>query len=66
MAKKEISYSDAISEIEEIVNIIENGELNVDEISEKIKRVSLLIKSCQKKLHETQVEIEKILEKIDE
>ncbi|RLD63632.1 MAG: exodeoxyribonuclease VII small subunit [Bacteroidetes bacterium] len=66
MAKKEISYSDAITEIEKIVNDIENGDLNVDEISEKIKRVSLLIKSCQKKLHETQIEVEKILEKIDE
>jgi len=66
MTKKEISYSDAITEIEKIVNDIENGDLNVDDISEKIKRVSLLIKTCQKKLHATQIEVEKILEKIDE
>ena len=66
MAKKEILYTEAIREIEEIINDIDNGKLNVDDISEKVKRVSYLIKICQKKLHSTQMEVEKILEKIDE
>ncbi len=65
MAKKEILYTEAITEIEEIINDIDNGELNVDDISEKVKRVSYLINICQKKLHSTQMEVEKIIEKID-
>lgn len=66
MAKKEILYTEAITEIEEIINAIDNGELNVDDISEKVKRVSYLINICQKKLHSTQMEVEKIIEKINE
>ena len=66
MAKKEISYTDAIAEIEAILKDIDDGDLDVDDISEKVKKVSYLIKICQKKLHSTQLDVEKIIEKIDE
>ncbi len=66
MAKKEISYTDAIAEIEKILKDIDDGDLDVDDISEKVKKVSYLIKICQKKLHSTQLDVEKIIEKIDE
>lgn len=66
MAKKDISYNEAISEIEEILQQIESEELNVDILTEKVKRVSVLIKHCKNKLHKTEEEVQKILEDIDE
>ncbi|MDE5417949.1 exodeoxyribonuclease VII small subunit [Labilibaculum sp. DW002] len=66
MAKKKISYRDAISEIEETIASIENGELDVDELSEKVKRVSELLVVCKDKLHNTEKEVEKILNEMDE
>ena len=66
MAKKKISYRDAISEIEETIASIENGELDVDELSEKVKRVSELLVICKDKLHNTEKEVEKILNEMDE
>ncbi len=66
MAKKKISYRDAISEIEETITSIENGELDVDELSEKVKRVSELLVVCKDKLHNTEKEVEKILNEMDE
>ena len=66
MAKKKISYRDAISEIEETITSIENGELDVDELSEKVKRVSELLVVCKYKLHNTEKEVEKILNEMDE
>ena len=67
MAKKiEISYNNAIAEIEEILEQIENQELDVDNLSEKIKRVSLLLKICKDKLFETEKEVENILKNINE
>jgi exodeoxyribonuclease VII small subunit len=66
MAKKKISYSKAIAEIEETIMLIENEELDVDDLSEKVKRVSELLVICKAKLNSTEKEVEKILKEIDE
>ena len=65
MTKKTITYKEAISEIEEILNKIENEELDIDELSSQVKHVSSLIALCKKKLHDTEIEVEKILKDID-
>ena len=66
MAKKNITYKEAISEIEEILNQIENDELDIDILSEKVKQVSSLIKICKNKLHQTEEEVQKILDDIED
>jgi len=60
MAKK-VTYKEAITEIEEILEKIENEELDVDELAEQVSRVSTLIAVCKEKLHKTEEEVEKIL-----
>ena len=65
MSKKNVSYKEAIIEIEEIIRQLENNELDVDELSEKVKRVSLLVTLCKDKLHNTEEEIDKILKEMD-
>jgi len=62
MAKKTISYNDAISEIETILNEIENNDVEIDQLSEKVKRVSFLLETCKSKLLKTEEQIEKIFE----
>ncbi|MBU0763934.1 MAG: exodeoxyribonuclease VII small subunit [Bacteroidetes bacterium] len=64
MSKKKITYSEAIEEIEDILARIEEDELDVDELSEKVKRISYLIRICKEKLHKTEKEVEKILEEM--
>ncbi|RKD87738.1 exodeoxyribonuclease VII small subunit [Mangrovibacterium diazotrophicum] len=66
MAPKKLSYKEAVEEIDEILEKIENEELDVDELSEKVKRVSTLIKFCKEKLHTTQTEVENILKDMEE
>ena len=63
--KKGLSYKEAISEIEEILQQIENEEPDVDQLSEKVKRLSVLVSWCREKLHNTEEEIEKILKEIE-
>jgi exodeoxyribonuclease VII small subunit len=65
ISKKTVSYKEAINEIEEILNKLENNELDVDELSEKVKRVSQLVTLCKEKLHNTEEEIDKILKEMD-
>ena len=65
MAKKEISYSEAITELENILSEFEKGEPDIDNLSEKVKRVSVLINLCKKKLKHTEDEVQKILDNIE-
>jgi len=63
--KKQIKYGDAVEEIESILSKIENEQLDVDELTTKVKRVSELLSICKEKLHSTETEVEKILKDID-
>lgn len=63
--KKQIKYGEAVEEIESILNKIENEELDVDDLTAKVKRVSELLAICKDKLHSTEEEVEKILKDID-
>jgi len=65
MTSKTISYKEAVAEIEDILEKIENEELDVDDLTEKVKRVSSLIKLCKEKLHNTEQEVEKILKEME-
>ena len=62
MAKKTIGYSEAVNEIEQILQQIEEGELDVDQLAKKVKRATELIKLCKLKLRNTEEEVNKILE----
>ncbi len=66
MPTKEISYNQAISEVESILAKIEDQELDVDELAGQLKRVSELIKICKKKLFTAEKEVEKILKELDD
>jgi exodeoxyribonuclease VII small subunit len=61
MTKEKISYIDAVAEIESILEKIEEGSLDVDALTEKVSRVSELLKICRDRLHKTEVQIDKIL-----
>jgi exodeoxyribonuclease VII small subunit len=64
--KNEITYSEAIEELEAIVSEIENEDISVDVLSEKVKRASVLIGICRKALNTTEEEVKKILEELNQ
>lgn len=64
MTKKTLSYKEAVAEVEEILSQIENEELEVDELTEKVKRATTLLKWCREKLRKTEEEVESILKDI--
>lgn len=55
-------YTDAFAELQEIVAEIEQGEISIDELSEKVKRASILIAACKAKLTATEADVNAILE----
>ncbi|HKK80653.1 MAG TPA: exodeoxyribonuclease VII small subunit [Prolixibacteraceae bacterium] len=66
MAQKRLSYREAITEIEEILTSIENDEPDVDILSEKVKRVTYLLKLCKNKIYKTQDEVDKVLKEMED
>lgn len=64
--KENLKYEEAYKELQAIVNQIEDGEIGIDDLSEKIKRASVLLKYCKSKLISTQQDVEKILEELEE
>lgn len=65
MEENKLNYKEAMAEIESIVSKLEDNQLDVDELSGKVKRVSELIAFCKSKLHETEEEVDKILKSMD-
>lgn len=65
MAKKEKSYSESVKELESILEQIESGDLDVDALTDKIKRASELLKACKEKLYKTDEEIKKIMDTLE-
>lgn len=65
MAKKEQTYGEAMHELQDIMYRIENEDLDVDILLEEVKRAAILIRFCKDKLQKTNVEIQKILDKIE-
>lgn len=66
MTDKKPTYKEAITEIEEILGLMESEELDVDDLSGKVKRVSELIRMCRTKLLQTEAEVEKVLKEIED
>ncbi|MDP4281827.1 MAG: exodeoxyribonuclease VII small subunit [Bacteroidota bacterium] len=59
------NYTEAFEELQEIVSEIEQGEISVDELSEKVKRATYLIKICKAKLTTTEEDVSKILKELE-
>jgi exodeoxyribonuclease VII small subunit len=59
-----MTYTEAIQELEQIVEEIEQGSVSVDELSEKVKRAAYLLRICKEKLSSTEDDVKKILEEI--
>lgn len=57
MENQEMKYEKAVCELEEIVDKMERDELDIDQLSEQLKRAKVLVKLCKDKLTKTDEEI---------
>ena len=60
-----LNYTEAFEELQSIVSEMEEGEISVDLLSEKVKRAALLINICKKKLAETEGDVSQILKELE-
>lgn len=58
-------YARAVAELEEILGELEDDEVDVDRLAERVKRAADLIELCRNRLEEARVEVTRIVADLD-
>lgn len=61
-----ISYKEAMEKLELIVSELESDEIPVDELAEKVKQASVLIRICKAVLFQTEEEVNNVLKEMQQ
>ncbi len=57
----DLKYSKAMEKLDEIINKIESEEIDVDELSAKVKEAVSLIKTCKSKIEKAELEVKQVV-----
>jgi exodeoxyribonuclease VII small subunit len=60
-----VKYTEAFEELQQIVSAMEEGQIGIDELAEKVKRATELIRICRLKLTSTEGDVQKILKDLE-
>ena len=60
--KKKVTFEESIKQIDDLINLLENGEINLEESIGKYEESMKLIKNCYKILDSAEGKIKKIVE----
>ncbi|MDR0536484.1 MAG: exodeoxyribonuclease VII small subunit [Tannerellaceae bacterium] len=66
MDDNQSNYNQDMASLRELVSEIENEELDIDFLMEKVKEASMLIKRCKAKLYVVDEEVKKVLLELEE
>lgn len=58
----ETKYSKALKRLEEIIEKIESEEIDVDELSERVKEAVELIKVCKGKIQKAELDVKAVVD----
>ena len=61
MAKTEAKFEEKITELEKIINELENGEIDLDESINKYMMAMKLVKECDDELNNIEKQVSKIV-----
>ncbi len=60
------AFGEAIDELEGILRRIEEEEIDVDELSEELRRATQLLELCRSKIRKAEVEVTQIVQRLTE
>jgi exodeoxyribonuclease VII small subunit len=66
MSEPEISYADAVAELEAIVAGLDGDDVDVDVLAARVARAAELITVCRERIARTRLEVERIVADLDE
>ena len=62
---KQPSYGEASGRLEEILAKIEEGEVDIDELSGLVKEAAGLVELCRNKIHAAEIQVKTITEQLE-
>lgn len=62
----EPGYAEALSELEEILDQLEDDDIDVDVLSTKVERAAVLIRLCRGRIRDAQVSVEEIVSELED
>jgi len=63
---EEITYADAMAELEAIVAELDDAGVDVDVLATRVARAAELITLCRERIASTRLEVERIVAELDE
>lgn len=60
-----LSYARAVEELEAILEELEDDNLDVDHLAERVGRAAALIRLCRERISHTRLEVERIVSDLD-
>ncbi|MBF0485185.1 MAG: exodeoxyribonuclease VII small subunit [Candidatus Omnitrophica bacterium] len=57
-----MKYSKAMEKLEEIIKDIENDEIDIDELSAKVREAVSLVKICKEKIAKAELEVKDVVQ----
>ena len=63
---KDLSFTDAMSELEAILKRVETEESDIDVLAEELKRAALLLEVCRSRIRKAEVEVSQIVKQLEE
>lgn len=64
MKEEKLTYEKAYTELEDIMQALQNNQIGVDDLSTKVKRAVKLITFCSEMLRATEQEVEAMVKKL--
>ncbi len=64
--EEELSYSTAVSELDQILAELEDDSLDVDILGDRVKRASELISFCRERITSAQTQVEQIVADLEQ
>lgn len=61
VSKRKVRYTEAVAELEQILERLRTGELGVDELTGAVSRAKELIEECRAQLMLTKAELDNII-----
>ncbi len=61
----QMTYAKAMERLEEIIAKIENEEVDIDELSDKVREAAVLVKLCKDKIAKAELEVKDVVAGFD-
>ncbi len=64
--KKDFRFEDSLKQVEQIVERIEKGELDIDDLTSQVDKAAEILKNCREFLRKTEDDLENSLGELDQ